>query len=45
VVNIDSRTASGGEMMTAAVVQNAEPGEVSIVGRGSMLRSHQSLAE
>ena len=34
VVNVDSRTASGGEMMTASVVQNAEPGEVCIVGLG-----------
>jgi C-terminal processing protease CtpA/Prc len=34
VLNIDSRTASGGEMMTASLAQNAEPGQVSIVGRG-----------
>jgi C-terminal processing protease CtpA/Prc len=34
VLNIDSRTASGGEMMAASLAQNAESGQVSIVGRG-----------
>jgi C-terminal processing protease CtpA/Prc len=34
VLNMDSRTASGGEMMIASLAQNAEDGQVRIVGRG-----------
>jgi C-terminal processing protease CtpA/Prc len=34
VLNMDARTASGGEMMVASLAQNAAPGTVKIVGKG-----------